>query len=299
MDFSWDDLRLFLDVARLGGLSAATDKTGLSAATLGRRITALERQMGEPLFRRSQTGYQLTPAGEELLARAEDVEAAMLTLKRWKDGAIGERVVRVSAGPWTSAFIARHIGRIWTAADRFALELVTANQKVDIGRRHADIGIRNQRPTEQWLAGRLLGKVAYALYARPQLVSGVAAGYFVGLSGDGSQTHSARWLNARHGDRIAVRGNDAMSVLELVAEGAGISVFPCFVADADPRLSRMAAPVPELETEQWLVCHHEERHNPAVRMVTERIAALMREHGPLFRGERPKEGEAAPALASR
>ena len=299
MDFSWDDLRLFLDVARLGGLSAATDKTGLSAATLGRRITALERQMGEPLFRRSQTGYQLTPAGEELLARAEDVEAAMLTLKRWKDGAIGERVVRVSAGPWTSAFIARHIGRIWTAADRFALELVTANQKVDIGRRHADIGIRNQRPTEQWLAGRLLGKVAYALYARPQLVSGVAAGFFVGLSGDGSQTHSARWLNARHGDRIAVRGNDAMSVLELVAEGAGISVFPCFVADADPRLSRMAAPVPELETEQWLVCHHEERHNPAVRMVTERIAALMREHGPLFRGERPKEGEAAPALASR
>jgi len=285
MDFSWDDLRLFLDVARLGGLTAATRTTGLSAATLGRRVTALERQVGEPLFVRSQTGYRLTPAGEELLLRAEDVEAAMLSLKRWKDGAIGERVVRVSAGPWTAAFLARNIASIWTAADRFALELVTASHKVDIGRRHADIGIRNQRPTEPFLAGRLIGKVAYALYARPELVNGVAAGYFVGVAGESSQTHSARWLQARHGDRIATRGNDAMSVMELVAAGAGISVFPCFVGDSDPRVQRMAQPIAELETEQWLVCHHEERHTPAVRTVTERIAALMRQNALLFRGE--------------
>lgn len=286
MDFSWDDLRLFLDVARLGGLSAATKTTGLSAATLGRRVTALEYQIGEALFVRSQTGYALTPAGEELLLRAEEVEAAMLSLRRWKDGTIGERVVRVSAGPWTSAFIARHIADIWTASDRFGIELVTASQKVDIGRRHADIGIRNARPTEQWLAGRLIGKVTYGLYARPELISGVAAGYFVGVAGESSQTHSARWLHARHGDRIATRGNDAMSVLELVAAGAGMSVFPCFVGDADPRIARMAGTIAELETEQWLVCHHEERHTPAVRTVTDRIATLMREHAPLFRGER-------------
>lgn len=289
MDFSWDDLRLFLDVARLGGLSAATRTSGLSAATLGRRVTTLERQVGEPLFLRSQTGYRLTPAGEELLLRAEEVEAAMLSLKRWKDGAIGERVVRVSAGPWTSSFLARNIAAIWTATDRFALELVTANAKVDIGRRHADIGIRNQRPTEPFLAGRLIGRVAYGLYARPELISGVAAGYFVGVAGEGAQTHSARWLHARHGDRIATRGNDAMSVLDLVAAGAGMSVFPCFIGDADPRLARMAGTIPELETEQWLVCHHEERHNPSVRTVTDRIAMLMRNSAALFRGENPAE----------
>jgi DNA-binding transcriptional LysR family regulator len=290
MDLSWDGLRLFLDVARLGGLSAATSKSGLSAATLGRRITELERQVGERLFVRAQTGYSLTPVGEELLVWAEEVEAAMLALKRWKDGAIGERVVRVSAGPWTSAFLGRQIGQIWTASDRFGLELVTANQKVDIGRRNADLGIRNQRPTEQWLARRLIGRVAYALYARPEFVSGVAAGYFVGVAGEASQTHAARWLHARHGDRIAVRGNDALSVLELVAAGAGISVFPCFVGDSDPRLSRMAEPIPELETEQWLVAHHEERHTHAVRTLGDRIAALMREHGPLFRGEHSRVG---------
>src|SRR5215217_7333265 len=113
MDIGWDDLRLFLDVARLGGLSAATQTTGVSAATLGRRVTALEKQVGEPLFHRSQSGYRLTAAGEDLLARAEDVEAAMTALRRWKEGAAGQRVVRVSAGAWTSAFIGSHIGEIW------------------------------------------------------------------------------------------------------------------------------------------------------------------------------------------
>lgn len=288
MDFGWDDLRLFLDVARLGGLSAATGTTGLSAATLGRRITALERQLGEPLFRRSQTGYRLTPAGEALLARAEDVETAMLALKRWKEGAIGDRVVRVSAGAGTSAFLAGHVGALWSVEDRFGLELVTANEKIDIGRRNADLGIRNQRPSEQWLAGRLIGKVAYGLYSGLNLVNGIAAGYFVGIAGDGAQTQSARWMQARHGDRIAVRGNDAACVRELVAAGAGLSVFPCFVGDSDPRLVRVAPLIAELETEQWLVSHHEERHTPAVRTVADRIARLMAEHGALFRGELPR-----------
>ena len=287
MDFDWDDLRLFLSVARLGGLSAATQTTGLSAATLGRRITALERKLGKPLFQRSQTGYRLTEAGEELLRRADDVDAAMLSLKRWQEGTIGDRIVRLSAGSWTSAFVACNIGELWSVEDRFGLELVTANLKVDIGRRHADLGIRNQRPTEQWLAGRLIGSVAYAIYSGLQLINGIKAGYFVGLAGEAGQTHSARWMEARHGDRIAVRGNDAMSVLELVVHGAGLSVFPCFVGDSDPRLVRVAPPIAELRTEQWLVSHHEERHEPAVRTIADRIADLMHQQGALFRGELP------------
>ena len=219
----------------------------------------------------------------------------MLSLKRWKDGASAERTVRLSAGPWTSAFVASHIGDIWTVADPFLLELVTANQKVDIGRRHADLGIRSHRPTEQWLAGRLIGTVAHALYSGRRLVNGIEAGLFVGVVGEGAQLQSARWLQAHHGDRIGVRGNDAMGVRELVAAGAGLSIFPCFVGDSDARLVRVAPPIRELETEQWLVSHHEERHQPAVHAVADRIAALMRTHGPLFAGQRPAGTPAADA----
>ncbi len=175
MSIDWADLRLFLDVARLGGLSAATETTGLSAATLGRRVTALEKQVGEPLFHRSHSGYALTGAGEELLRRAEDVEAAMTSL--------------------------------------------------------------------------------------------------------------TRWLMAHHGDRIGARGNDMHSVRELVAAGGGLTVMPCFAGDVDKRLVQVAPPIPELMQEQWLVTHQDERHSREVRLVLDRIGALLKAHGPLFAGE--------------
>ena len=289
MAIGWDDLRLFLDVARLGGLSAATATTRLSAATLGRRVTNLEREIGEPLFIRSQVGYRLTAAGEDLLRHAEEVEAAMLSLKRWREGAVGDRIVRISAGAWTSAFISRHIDAIWHVDDGIRIELVTAYEKVDIGRRAADLGIRSARPTEANLAGRQIGRVAHAIYCAPRLINGVAAGVFVGVTGEAGNVASARWLMAHHGDRIAVRGNDVHSVLELVAAGAGLSVFPCFVGDSDPRIVRMAAPIAELQTEQWLVSHHEERHRPEIRRVADRVAALMHQHAALFRGDAPKD----------
>ena len=184
MDIDWDDLRLFLDVARLGGLSAASGTTRLSAATLGRRVTALEKQIGEPLFVRLQTGYRLTPVGEELLRRAEDVESAMQSLTRWREGSLPDRIVRVSAGAWTSAFVSAHIGEIWTVDDGIRVEFVTTTDRVDIGRRAADIGIRSERPTEQWLAGRQSGKVAHAIYSGRHLINGIAAGLFVGVTGE-------------------------------------------------------------------------------------------------------------------
>ena len=283
---SWDDLRLFLDVARLGGLSAARETTKLSAATLGRRVAALEKQIGEPLFHRAYSGYTLTRAGEELLRRAEEVESAMHSLTRWRDGEIGDRVVRISAGNWTTDFMARHIGQLWDASDPFRIEFVTAYEMIDIGRRNADIGIRSARPTEANLAGQLVGRMAHALYSGRQLINGVKAGLFVGSSGEGADLQSSRWLMARHGDRIGVRGNDAHSVRELVAAGAGLTVLPCFAGDADPRLVRIvAAPISELDTEQWVVSHQDERHGREVRMVLDRVVKLLRDNASLFRGE--------------
>lgn len=286
MSIDWADLRLFLDVARLGGLSAATATTKLSAATLGRRVTALERQIGEPLFVRSHSGYALTRAGEELLRRAEDVEAAMTSLTRWRDGTLGDRIVRISAGTWTTNFFAQHIGELWQAErDPFRIEFVTAYEKVDIGRRNADIGLRSERPTEPNLAGRLTGKVAHAIYSGRNLVNGVKAGLFVGLTGEGANLQTTRWLMAHHGDRIGLRGNDMHSVVELVAAGGGLTILPCFAGDSDTRLVRVAPPIRELLQEQWLVTHQDERHTSEVRTVIERVVALIKANAALFQGD--------------
>lgn len=285
-DLDWNDLRLFLAVARLGGLTPAAAPTGLSPATLGRRITALEHALGEPLFQRRQTGYSLTAAGETLLTHAAEVESAMLAVTRWREGEIGDALVRISAGAWTSHFLASRIDRLWEVGDSTRVELATAFAKLDIGRRAADLGLRSARPLEPNLAGRQVGHVAYALYAGRNLVNGVRAGVFVGVTGPAADVPSARWLMAHHGDRIATRGNDVHSVRELVAAGAGLSIFPCFVGDADPRLVRVAAPIAELQTEHWLVSHNDDRHRPGIRRIADRLVRLLRAEQPLFRGER-------------
>ena len=57
---NWEDLRIFVHVARGGGLSAAASELGLSPATVGRRMLLLEQQVARPLFVRRQSGYELT-----------------------------------------------------------------------------------------------------------------------------------------------------------------------------------------------------------------------------------------------
>jgi len=283
MDENWDDLRLFLAVSRLGGLSAAQEKTGLSPATLGRRITALERQIGVPLFVRRQTGYVLTEAGQDLLAHAEEVERAMLVVARWREGTQTQRSVRLSAGNWTTDFLVRNIDAVWTPDDP-AIEFVMANARIDIGHRAADIGIRNARPTDPHLAGRKVGSVAFALYGTVEQSQDSS---IVGLSGDTSTSPSARWMAAQLGHKMRLRGNGVHAVRELVAQGAGLSVLPCFIGDEDARLCRMGPVIADLSTEQWLVAHHDERHSPPIRRVIEKLVTLFDEAGPLFSGQRP------------
>lgn len=75
---NWDDLRIFLAIARSGQLLAAARRLGLNHTTVARRLTALEQALSVRLVSRRTTGCELTPAGEELLARTEHMEAEMM-----------------------------------------------------------------------------------------------------------------------------------------------------------------------------------------------------------------------------
>ena len=71
MQTNWDDMRLFLAVARENSLSAAGRVLRLDPATVGRRIQRLEAGLQATLFVKSPQGYALTDAGALLRDRAE------------------------------------------------------------------------------------------------------------------------------------------------------------------------------------------------------------------------------------
>ena len=78
----WDDLKVFLEVARTGTLTAAGQSLGVSASTLHRQLAKFERRESLSLFRKGPRGYELTVAGMGLLPKAEEVEEAVLAATR-------------------------------------------------------------------------------------------------------------------------------------------------------------------------------------------------------------------------
>ena len=78
---NWDDVRIFLAVARAGQILGAARRLELNHATVSRRIAALEEALGAKLFRRLTTGSELTPAGERFLGIAERMEADMIAAR--------------------------------------------------------------------------------------------------------------------------------------------------------------------------------------------------------------------------
>lgn len=272
-------------MAQAGGLTGAAGKRNGSPATLGRHIARLEEAMGQNLFIRSATGYELTDAGQELLGEAKPMEVAALGVARWREERLGTRTIRVSAGSWTSWFLARHMAELHQPTDPFRLAFVSAEERLDIARRHADIGIRNARPVEMSLAGRAIGDVAFAAYRK----AGTSPDRWIAST---SPTPSARWVHLNHGDEIAVEANTSRVAMDLCEAGAGKAVLPCFVGDQNDRLERDGAVIEVLTHTQWLVAHHELRNQPAVRTVINRLTKLINEKKMLFAGR-----ECAPGVA--
>lgn len=61
-------IEAFIQVARLGSVKAAAEALALSSPALTRRVQALERHVGKPLFDRRHHAINLNPDGERLLA---------------------------------------------------------------------------------------------------------------------------------------------------------------------------------------------------------------------------------------
>ena len=139
---SLDDLRLFLAVADAGSLGAAAKTTGVSAPTLSRRMSALERALSARLFERGPQGYRLTLRGRALLEETADLRRVTAGLEAFASAAPIPRV-RITAGLWTARHIARHADALTGAGRDWWPELLASNATVDIARREADIGLRN------------------------------------------------------------------------------------------------------------------------------------------------------------
>lgn len=269
---SWNDLALFAAVARTGTLARAAAETGASVPTLSRRMTALEAGLGRKLFHHGARGYALTEAGRALYDRARRMEDAARDVDAWVTASEGPTRVRITAGTWTAQALANDIARYWTAGDPWIPEFVHCDVDLDIARREVDVGVRNRRPEQPWLAGRRTARVRYAVYGLD------GAEGWIGSTFDSGQTPSGRWISERHGDAIVTATNDPRWAYAFARAGVGRIVLPMFVGEGSD-LPRRSDPIDELEHDEWLVSHHEARHEPPIRAALEALAGYLERRG--------------------
>ena len=278
---SWDDLRVFVAVSRAGGLAGASVETGLSSATLGRRISALEKTLDMRLVERGARGYALTAAGQDLLCYAQDMEQTVQSIETWRQGKAVRRRIRISAGDWTMRLLIDHTSSFWSSDSGWTPEFLSDMRHRDIARRQVDIGIRNARPTQPWLAGRKVGSVDFAAYQSAAVPFDAEMGW-VGLVEDDAHTPTGLWLRENYPDQISMTVNKSGLALSLVRQGHARMLLPTFVGDAFKGLRRVGDPIESLGTDRWLVMHHDERNEPHIRKAVNAIAGLLKT-GPVLK----------------
>jgi DNA-binding transcriptional LysR family regulator len=129
-------LRYFLAVAEVRHFTQAASALQVAQATLSKQISALEHDLGAPLFSRARGNITLTPAGEALLPLARRILADVDTARREVQDLTGLRRGRVRIGA-TPSLLA---GLLAGALARFHEAFPTIELRVTQGGSHDLVG---------------------------------------------------------------------------------------------------------------------------------------------------------------
>ncbi|MNM67898.1 HTH-type transcriptional regulator DmlR [compost metagenome] len=162
----------FTLVATNEGLGKASRASGKSKATLSRRISDLEEQLGVRLIERSARGLKLTEAGEILMARAEgplaEVAEAMTAAREGVSTPRGR--LRVASPVLFSQLAMGRIGAEFCAAyPEVMIEVVAEDRVVDLVEEQFDVAIRINPSQDSSLVGRCFAKDRLVVVAAPEI----------------------------------------------------------------------------------------------------------------------------------
>jgi DNA-binding transcriptional LysR family regulator len=290
LSMDWDDVRVFLAIAREGSMRAAGRVLGLSQPTVARRLAAFEAGFGgSALFDRLPEGLRLNGAGKRLVAAAESVEDAALTLERRRAAASPALTgtVRISTGECAAGFLARFLSDPATTAlpSGITLELVDARQTANLVRREADMALRHEPPPGGDFYVTKAGTFACAVYRR----RGAPAAAWVTYTEKQADYEPARWVKRQveeTGRPVALRASSMLMHLEAIRAGTGRGVLPCYVGDGHPLLERLTPPIPEIAADYWIVVHRDLRRAPCVRAAIDWMKAVFAEQRDVLAGNR-------------
>lgn len=296
----WNDLRYFLAVADGGSTLAAGRELRVSQTTVARRIAGLEETLGLPLFEKRQAGYTLTPAGEDLLERARQVQTAATSFAEAAAAQVRDTsgTVRITTQEiFAVTLLAPMLRELHERHPEILIELDDSQDFRDLGEGEADIALRSAYgDLGGGIVGRRLGDDDWTLYCSrdyaaqhgvPTTRAQLRKHAFIGGGGTKLWRAYSAWLHDLGlDDRVIMHHASAMGMMSAIRSGLGIAVLPCIIADADPDLIQCVPPKAGHGRVMWLVTHERVRHTPRVRAVIDFLYDRLSRHIKMLEAQR-------------
>lgn len=283
MEPQWDDLKVFLAVARAESLSGAGKLLKIDPATVGRRVARLEASYRLPLFSKSPTGYVLTPEGQRLMAhaaRAEQVMAAAAEDLAGQGGQLSGQI-RLGAPDGSANFLLPQVcSEIIEANPGLEIQIVALPRIFNLSKREADMAITVSRPeagrlSVQKLSDYRLHLAAGADYLRRNgpinTMSDLRGHRIVGYIPDMIFDKELDYLSGHGFDTVALASNSVSVQINWIRQGGGVGVVHDFALPAVPGVRKILTDQFSLTRSFYLVRHEDDRRLERLN----RFAALL------------------------
>ncbi len=263
----WDDLRIFLAVARSESLSGAGKSLRIDPATVGRRIARLETTLSARLFTKTPQGYSLTEDGQRLMDPALAAEAAYAaahdSLHAGGETLSGQ--IRIGAPDGSANYLLPQVlAQISADHPNLEIQLVALPRVFNLSKREADMAIAVSRPetgrlTVQKLTDYHLHLAASRDYlarhppisCREDLRNHRIVGYIPDMIFDKELDYLGEF-----GTSTPNLSSNSVSVqTQLLRAGAGVGMVHDFAMPFAPELVHVLPETLSLTRSFWLVRH--------------------------------------------
>lgn len=278
-DADWNDLKIFLAVARSGTQAYAAELLGQSQPTVGRRMRALERSLGSSLFYRDARGLALTADGIAVLRNVERMENEALSIKRRlsvQNDLAG--LLRVCAGGWLgSHLLTQALADFSQGHPQVQIDLLSEGNGASLARREVDVVYQLQQFAAPDIVQRPMMRVAYGVYGRSTYLDSLGpvekggGGYrLVALSGEQADAEHDAWLQTHLGRaNTALRSDSHEVLLQWCRNGLGLALLPHAVGRSYADLRHVSLPAMPSEQTVWAGYHRDMKLSPRLRALIE------------------------------
>src|SRR5512134_1287521 len=276
------ELALLLALVRGGNLAAAAQLAGVDSSTVFRTVQRAEKTLGQRLFERSRQGYRATELGQRLAEHGERIEAeleAARSAAQAREAAVSGLVRISTTDTLFNGLLLPSLPGLRAAHPQLRLEITARNELANLTQREADVALRATAKPPAHLVGRPLGPIRSAVFvaraaAPPKARTFDLAGApWIAVDEALPEHPSVRWRR-KHLARVepALRLNSVQAVFDAVRQGLGVGIAPVFLARQVDDVVAVTPPLPECETQLWLLTHPESRHLRRIQAVAAHIA---------------------------